>query len=892
MSSISFNFDNVYLLFLAIPLVLVFTVPLIVIFAVKRDNRNGHSIASIALHAVMAVLIAFAAAGTSVITTMTQTDVYVVADVSYSANKNLDLVDEYVKNIKLPPNSRKGVICFGKDFRIITPLGERFTTVKNSGVDDTETNISGALEYAGKWFRDDVIKRIVLITDGKQTYESDSNELKRTVDGLTQKGIIVDAIFLDDNVRGEIKEVQITGAEYSRKVFLNNKETVSAVIQSSYSTGAVCTLYLNGEKIEQRAANLTAGSNYVTFDKLVTAEAGSYDYKIDVKVSEDENSNNNEFSFTQTVAESMNILLLTGKQEDCAAFGELYGDGAEIDAYVNEYEVPCSIEALCKYDKIIISDYDVTRVNSGTMFMQSLDTAVSLFGKSLLTFGNTGLQNDENGQYNPLSDMLPVNYGNVNQSNKLFTIVLDGSRSMFQTDRFKRAKRAACWLVDSLNDGDYVCIVVFHGEYNVIQPPAPVSDRENIKDKINNLGVTQGTYISYGLEQAFEQMRALTDFNQKQVMLISDGLSSTLETDNPLDIVRRMYAYGIVTSSIDIAWGNNAPPDQQAGKAKALLENIAITGGGTYFPANDEGLLEDVVFKEIENKDKDYEVNRESLITVNRPRDEAVSGIVDDLTAPSIYVRGYMNSKAKASANTVLSVTYQNDDGAEYPVPLYAYWSYGNGMTSSFTSSISGNWISAVKNDKGGLYGKLFGGVLDAAVPEEKIDYPFVTELTRENGKANLAVVPAVVRPDAKASVKVTLPDGEVKEAEMVYTSFGYNYGFRAYDTGRYTLEVTYSYADRDYSSLITLDVPYLSEYDSFTVFEASGLYKMLAGTAGKVSEDGTLAIENNEDEIGKYVSYLTVPLMIVCVALFAVDVIVRKLKWEDIRSLFSKVNK
>ena len=41
MSSISFNFDNVYLLFLAIPLVLLFTVPFIVIFTVKKDNRNG-----------------------------------------------------------------------------------------------------------------------------------------------------------------------------------------------------------------------------------------------------------------------------------------------------------------------------------------------------------------------------------------------------------------------------------------------------------------------------------------------------------------------------------------------------------------------------------------------------------------------------------------------------------------------------------------------------------------------------------------------------------------------------------------------------------------------------------------------------------------------------------
>ena len=35
-----------------------------------------------------------------------------------------------------------------------------------------------ALDYAGSLFRDNVIKRIVLITDGRQTDQSDANALK------------------------------------------------------------------------------------------------------------------------------------------------------------------------------------------------------------------------------------------------------------------------------------------------------------------------------------------------------------------------------------------------------------------------------------------------------------------------------------------------------------------------------------------------------------------------------------------------------------------------------------------------------------------------------------------------------------------------------------------
>ena len=173
----SINFDNAYLLLIAIPLAVLLAVPFFI--AVRRDNANGHNIASGVIHLVMALLVAFTAAGTKIITTVTETNVYVVADVSYSADKNLDLVDEYVRNVSkaMPKNSRMGVICFAKNYKLITRLGEKFQSVKGSEVDNTETNIAEALDYAGTLFRPDVIKRIVLITDGKQSYEGDSGAL-------------------------------------------------------------------------------------------------------------------------------------------------------------------------------------------------------------------------------------------------------------------------------------------------------------------------------------------------------------------------------------------------------------------------------------------------------------------------------------------------------------------------------------------------------------------------------------------------------------------------------------------------------------------------------------------------------------------------------------------
>ena len=74
-------------------------------------------------------------------------------------------------------------------------------------------------------------------------------------------------------------------------------------------------------------------------------------------------------------------------------------------------------------------------------------------------------------------------------------------------------------------------------------------------------------------------------------------------------------------------------------------------------------------------------------------------------------------------------------------------------------------------------------------------------------------------------------------------------------------------------------------------MFDAAGLNRVI-GTDGTVTENGKLEIVNDDKELGTYTLDLTVPLLIVCVVLFAVDIIIRKLKWSDIVSLFKKVKK
>ena len=124
-----------------------------------------------------------------------------------------------------------------------------------------------------------------------------------------------------------------------------------------------------------------------------------------------------------------------------------------------------------------------------------------------------------------------------------------------------------------------------------------------------------------------------------------------------------------------------------------------------------------------------------------------------------------------------------------------------------------------------------------------------------------------------------------------MFDSTTYFYEFLTPQIGEYSIEITYSYGGKSYTANTGFILSYEPEYDAFEVFDASVLYKMLDGK-GTVSEDGKLKIENDESEIATYRVKLTVPLLIIAAVMYVADIIIRKLKWNDIVSLFGRSGK
>ncbi len=873
------SFDNPYWLLLAIPLGIALLVPYFI--SVSKDNRTKGWVASLIIHIVMIISIALAAAGPLHTTVMTVTKVYVVADVSYSSNRNLDEIDEYIKGIQesLPPNSRLGIVCFGKDAKILTSSGTEVKSVKEADVDDSGTDIAGALRYTSTLFSVGEIKRIILITDGFST--TADGDTAAAVNELVAKDIKLDAIYLNNNLREGEEEIQISGVDYTGATYLGHDNRLNVLIESSVPNDVILDLYVKGEaeseykKIDTTVLQVEEGMSIAGFD-LPSDGSGVFDYRVDLTAVGDTSPYNNSYVFTQTVAGQRKVLLVTEKQQDVTEIKSLFGDSAIIDAYViSRYNgrIPYTIEELVQYDEIILSNVDIRKIDNIYAFIDSVDLAVSQYGKSLITMGDLSMQNKDDDVFARLEELLPVNFGNANKDAKLYTIVLDISRSMNDTSQLAVAKDAAMKLLSILGDDDYVAYVTLAGEARIEMTPTRLGDvRQELYEMIQGAMPTQGTFIGEALNMAFNHIKDL-DFAEKQVMLISDGLTFTFEPEDATEVAQKMRDNDIVLSTVNVIREDDA----------GYLKNLASIGGGKYYFIQSQEKVSELIFAEIADDLTESVVEKRTPVNIETFRDGTVEGI---MSLPDVY--GYVNSKPKLDATMVLSVDYQKNANVTVAVPLYSYREHGNGRVATFTSSLSGDWLYGWSNS---AKEQLFNNILVTNTPTEHVNYPFTITMDYMGDASNIEIIPSSVNPRAKATLTLISPDGSISEHPMVFDLNRYYATVDTPDLGKYNIEITYTYGNHSFTSDTYFTLAYSEEYNSFATYDIVNIYDFMRGV-GQISADGRLDLENDKNNVDTYEVSFSIPLLIVVAVLFVIDVVVRKFRIKDIKGLFTRSKK
>lgn len=149
-------------------------------------------------------------------------------------------------------------------------------------------------------------------------------------------------------------------------------------------------------------------------------------------------------------------------------------------------------------------------------------------------------------------------------------LILDHSGSM-NGRSLETVKKAANCLVDRLNPGDCLSVVVFDHRAKVLVPSQSVEDPEKIKQQINRLAADGGTAIDEGLRLGIEELAKGKKDTVSQAFLLTDGENEHGDNDRCLKFAQLAASYNLTLNTL--GFGDNWNQD--------VLEKIADAGLGT-----------------------------------------------------------------------------------------------------------------------------------------------------------------------------------------------------------------------------------------------------------------------------------------------------------------------
>ena len=195
----------------------------------------------------------------------------------------------------------------------------------------------------------------------------------------------------------------------------------------------------------------------------------------------------------------------------------------------------------------------------------------------------------------------------VNKTPAHLALVIDRSGSMTGAP-LEQAKGAAINMIKQLQEGDQITVVTYDDRSLVLIPNTVIGTQqtEALVQQISSIQSGGGTCIACGLEGAEGELnKNKSDRYSKRTILLSDGRPDGGESAlGYLDkVARRMESAGVVTSTVGIGLQYN----------EKIMGQIAVSGNGSHYFAEDAALLSGMLEKELNDLRK--LVARQALVT-------------------------------------------------------------------------------------------------------------------------------------------------------------------------------------------------------------------------------------------------------------------------------------
>lgn len=661
-----------------------------------------------------------------------------------------DLVREAID--AQPPDTRAGVVVFGRDARLETLLSEDPTFAGVSVVVDTGgTDLAAAIRLGAAALPGDARHRVVLVSDGRATTGDAADE----VDRLADERVPLDVVVIEPTSGADVAVAALDTPSQARA---GEEVRIDARVIAPAATTAAVVLRRDGNEVERRTVELAAGENTVRFTD-VAASDGILRYQVEVEAAGDRVVAN-DIGYGAVPVEGADRVLVVegtaGRADGLVA--ALEAAGLPVD--VEPPEGLPAIDELTRYASIVLVDVDRRDLSDGQV--ADLTAAVRDLGRGMLVVGGTHSYALGGYRDSDLEEILPV-ISEITDPLRRQTVAevlaIDSSGSMGAchcdeeganglgggnridggVSKTAIARTAAARAIAALEATDEVGVLTMDATDDWVIDLQAAPPQDVVDDGLAEVVPDGPTFIDTGLLTAAEALRE-SDASLKHIIFFSDGFTEPGAMAVIADQAASLLAEGITVSVV--ATGEGAADD---------LRPIAEAGGGRYYPGRNLDQIPDLIVQEAVLASRDFVNEGEffPLIGSSRPP-------VTELTeSPALL--GYIATTAKPTASVDLAIGPDED-------PLLTSWQAGLGRVSAWTSdggerwatpwngwdSAPDFWAAVVKDtfpaagDRGGVTARVTDGQLEI-------------ELEGTEDWAD----------DATATVRVAGPDGSSQEVTL-----------------------------------------------------------------------------------------------------------------------------
>ncbi len=588
-----------------------------------------------------------------------------------------------------------GVVSFdGRSMLTSAALREPAVNVGRDLPPVEGTDMATAIRYAASHFPANAGKRMVMLTDGNDTFSS--GEVVKAVREAASKGIRIDFVPLDYQVSNEVIVESVSAPIDARKdqtikvtVTLSSTRPVAgrlAVEQNGYELdldpdpGQMHAPVAPGKWIKQEGVQ--SKYLYTHSIEIPLSDAGRNDFAATFHPSGaglDRTAANNTghaFTLVQGMGE---ILVVDSEAADKGTY--LVNALRDMNTQVTTVGVkgmPVNSAEMSKFDAIILQN--VPRDNVDDAVQREMQRYVNDMGGGLIMVGGPDSFAAGGWAGSPIDKILPVECHLPSQRvmpSGALVIVLDHSGSMMDVPTGARynkqeiANEAAARAIQTLFPHDLVGVVAFDHTAKWVVKLAPNSRPGRTAQLVKSIVPQGGTNIYSGLIEAYNGLRPITPDQAavKHVILLTDGQDGGNVHQQFFNLARQMNNAQITVSTIGVGDGAD----------HALLTQIAKMGKGKYYYISDPNKLPQVFIKEARTV-------RKNLIKEKKfvPSTYASSPVTAGVPRPSLH--GLVLTGPKKNPDVTLA--WVGPEGE----PVLAHWQVGLGRVAAFTSDATSRW--------------------------------------------------------------------------------------------------------------------------------------------------------------------------------------------------------